>query len=146
MCIGLMYCNNDNEEQPLFSLTEEPWSLLPKNTCALRIRNTSMRLHGMPICLALSQYLVHWTRNQILEWLNHNPIRDVVDIEVLTNEVLRLRDLLIRAQRQQGIDIRTTASGGQGGQRNWRGVLLYLCVIMSLTQAGRRQMSLSCQG
>jgi hypothetical protein len=32
MCIGLMHCNNNNEEQPLFSLTEEPWSLLPKNS------------------------------------------------------------------------------------------------------------------
>ena len=30
--------------------------------------------------------------------------QDVVDIKFLTNEVLRLRDLLIRAQQQQGTD------------------------------------------
>ncbi len=72
----------------------------------------------------------NWTRIQILEWLNHNPIRDAVDIEFLTNEVLRLRDLLVRAQRQRGIDSKTTASGGQGGRRNWREIVPYLRVII----------------
>ena len=57
-----------------------------------------------------------------------------MDTEFLTNEVLRLQDLLVMAQQQQGIDSETTASGGQGGQRNWRGIVLYLRVIMSLTQ------------
>jgi hypothetical protein len=53
-----------------------------------------------------------------------------VDIEFLTNEVLRLRDLLVRAQRQRGIDSKTTASGGQGGRRNWREIVPYLRVII----------------
>jgi hypothetical protein len=54
MCIGLMFRNNDNEEQPLLSFQRT-------RTCTLRIRNTSLRLHGVPICLTLFQYLVEVT-------------------------------------------------------------------------------------
>jgi hypothetical protein len=137
MCIGLMYCNNNNEEQPLFSMTEEPWSLLPKNS-HVRPKNSEYILEVTRRADLFNVVPVprpsNWTRIQILEWLNHNPIRDVVDIEFLTNEVLRLQDLLVVAQQQQGIDSETTASGGQGGQRNWRGIVPYLRVIMSLTQ------------
>ena len=61
MCIGLMFRNNDNEEQPL---------------------------------------------------------------------LLRLQDLQVRAQQLQGIDSETTASGGQGGRRNWREIVPYLRVII----------------
>ncbi len=79
----------------------------------------------------------NWTRIQILDWLNHNPIQDVVDIEFLTNEVLRLRDFLIRAQQQHGI-----GSGTRDYYSKWRTrrmkemerTVPYLCVIMSLTQ------------
>ncbi len=52
----------------------------------------------------------------------------------MTNEALRLENLLISTQRQHGIGSGTTASGGQGGQRNWRGIVPYLRVIMSFTQ------------
>ena len=48
--------------------------------------------------------------------------------------LLRLQDLQVRAQQRQGIDSETTASGGQGGRRNWRGIVPYHRVIMSLTQ------------
>jgi hypothetical protein len=107
MCIGLMYCNNNNEEQPLFYLTEEPWLLLPKNS-HVRPKNSEYILEVTRRADLFNVVPIprpsNWTRIQILEWLNHNPIRDVVDIKFLTNEVLRLRDLLIRAQQQQGVD------------------------------------------
>ena len=78
----------------------------------------------------------NWTRVQILEWLEHNPIRNVADIEFLRKEVLRLQDLLLRAQQQQGHDsgTRTPGSGGRGRGRNWRGIVPYLRVIICLTQ------------
>ena len=93
MCIGLMYHNNDKEEHHLFSLKEEPWSLLPKNS--------HMRPKNLEYILEVSRradlFIVvpvprpsNLTRIQILEWLNHNPIRGVADIKFLTNEVLRL--------------------------------------------------------
>ena len=76
----------------------------------------------------------NWTRVQILEWLEHNPIRNVADVEFLTNEVLRLRDLLVRAQQQLGHESGTAGSDGQRGGRNWQGIVPYLCIIMCFTQ------------
>jgi hypothetical protein len=152
LCVGLMYRNNNNEERPLFSFKEEPWSLLPKNS-HVRPKNTEYileigrRVHLFNI--VPEPRPSNWTRVQILEWLEHNPIRNVADIEFLTNEVLRLRDLLIRAQRQQGTsnDSGTTscAAGSGGGRsgRNWRGIVPYLRVIMCLTQDNVKSLFLS---
>ena len=36
-----------------------------------------------------------------MEWLQQNPVRDRGDIEFLTNEVLRLEEVLIRKVREQ---------------------------------------------
>lgn len=142
MCIGLRYRSNDNdEEQPLFSLKEEPWSLLPKNS-HVRPKNTeyivevTRRTELFNIVPAPRPS--NWTRIQIMEWLEHNPIRETADIEFLTNEVMRLRELLVRAQRQQGID----GGGGRGG-RNWRGIVPYLRVIMCLTQDNVKRLFLA---
>lgn len=145
MCIGLTYCStNDNEDQPLFLLTEEPWSLLPKNShvCPKNteyILEITRRIDLFNIVPAEPCCPSNWTRIQKMEWLEHNPIREAADIEFLTNEVMRLRELLIRAQRQQGID---SGTAGQGG-RNWRGIVPYLCVIMCLTQDNVKRLFLA---
>jgi hypothetical protein len=127
--------NDGNEEQPLFSFEQEPWLHLPKNSI-LRPKNTDF-VHEISRRAILFNIVPvprppsNWTRVQILEWLERNPIHNVADIAFLTNEVFRLRDLLIRAQQQQGVANSTTGSGGGG---NWRGIIPYLCVIMCLTQ------------
>lgn len=132
LCIGLMHCNHNNEEQPLFSFEQEPWSVLPKHSF-LRPKNPDyvheIRRRAKLFSIAPEPRPSNWSRVQILEWLERNPIQNAADIEFLTNEVLRLRDLLIRARQQQ----EGTASGGGGG-RNWRGSVPYLRVIMCLTQ------------
>lgn len=146
MCIGLTYRSNDNEDQPLFSLTEEPWSLLPKNSHVVRPKNTeyileiTRRIDLFNIVPAVPCCPSNWTRIQIMEWLEHNPIREAADIEFLvTNEVMRLRELLIRAQQEQGID---SGPAGQGG-RNWRGIVPSLREIMCLTQDNVKRLFLA---
>ncbi len=130
-----MHCNNSNDEQPLFSFEQERWLHLPKNSF-LRPKNSDFVHHEISRQAILFNIVPvprysNWTRVQILEWLERNPIHDVADIAFLTNEVFRLRDLLIRAQQQQGVANSTTGSGGGG---NWRGSIPYLRVIMCLTQ------------
>ncbi|KAI2510573.1 hypothetical protein MHU86_3841 [Fragilaria crotonensis] len=137
LCIGLVHRNNSNEEQPLFSFEQEPWSLLPKNSF-LRPKNTDF-VHEITRRANLFNITPvprpsNWTRIQIIEWLERNPIHNVADIEFLTNEVFRLRDLLIRAQQQQGSNSITGSTAGGGGGGNWRGSVPYLRVIMCLTQ------------
>jgi hypothetical protein len=64
-----------------------------------------------------------------------------VDIQFLTNEVLRLgRVLARRAQERKGQqslipgDSPTTTFGGSVGRGHWRGSIPYLRIMMSLTQ------------
>jgi hypothetical protein len=49
-----------------------------------------------------------------MEWLQKNPIRDHADIEFLTNEMLRVEDVLIRKARGQ-------QEMNAGGRGHWRG-------------------------
>jgi hypothetical protein len=112
-------------------------SFLRTLMCGQKTWNTYLRLNGVPICLTLpppEPRPSNWTRVQTLEWLEHNPIRNVADVEFLTNEVLRLRDLLVRAQQQLGHESGTAGSDGQRGGRNWQGIVPYLCIIMCFTQ------------
>jgi hypothetical protein len=131
-----VHYNDSNDEQPLFSFEQERWLHLPKNSF-LRPKNSDFVHHEISRQAILFNVVPvprysNWTRVQILEWLERNPIHDVADIAFLTNDVFRLRDLLIRAQQQQGVANSTTGSGGGG---NWRrSILPYLCVIMCLTQ------------
>jgi hypothetical protein len=68
-------------------------------------------------------------RAQTLEWLERNPIRDVADIDFLTNKVLRLQDLLIRRAQEQeehrhrlvGGNTSRGSGGSSGGRGHWRG-------------------------
>ena len=147
LCIGLVHRNNSNAEQPLFSFEQEPWSLLPKNSF-LRPKNTDFvheitrrvnlfNISPVPCCPS------NWTRIQIIEWPERNPIHNVADIEFLTNEVFRLRDLLIRAQQQQGSYSITGSTAGGGGGGNWRGSVPYLRVIMCLTQDDAKRLFLA---
>ncbi|KAI2508206.1 hypothetical protein MHU86_6257 [Fragilaria crotonensis] len=77
-----------------------------------------------------------------MEWLERNPIQNVTDKEFLTNEVFRLRDLLIRAQQHQQEHENSGVLGGGGG-RNWRGNVPYLRVIMCLTQDNVKRLFLA---
>jgi hypothetical protein len=133
MSIGL---NGDNG--PLFSLEEEPWSLLPKN--ALRPKNNE---YVKEITRRSKHYDIqpiprpsNWTRQQIMEWLERNPIHEVADIAFLTKEVSRVRDVLIKAvsapERNHRADAMTT--NAVGNRRNWRGPIPYLRIIMCLTR------------
>ena len=132
LCIGLR--NHDNE-QPLFSLESEPWSLLPKTTI-LRPKNSDyvkeITRRATLFNIAPLPRPSNWTRVQTLEWLEQNPVRVANDIEFLSNEVARLQDVLRRAQQQNDGENGTASS--RGGGRNWRGPVPYLCMIMCLTQ------------
>ena len=119
MCIGLKHRNdNSNKEQPLFSFEQEPWSLLAKNPF-LRPQNSDLvheitrRAYKFDLVRPLP-CPSNWSRVQILEWLERNPIQNVANIEFLTKEVFRLQDLLIRAKQQRkGIENNSiTAPGG----------------------------------
>jgi hypothetical protein len=134
MSIGL---NGDNNG-PLFSLEEEPWSLLPKNT--LRPKNNEyvkeITRRSMLYDIQPIPRPSNWTRQQIMEWLESNPIHEVADIAFLTKEVRRVRDVLIKAVSQPERSHRADAeaTNGMGGRRNWRGPIPYLRIIMCLTR------------
>lgn len=129
LCVGL---NRPDRNEPLFLFEIEPWSLLPKSSI-VRPKNVDyvneiMRraelYNTVPVPRARN-----WSRVQTMEWLQQNPICDHADIEFLTNEVLRVEDVLIRKAREQ----QETNAGG-GGRGHWRGSVPYLRLIMCLTQ------------
>ena len=132
--------DNNNGNEPLFSFDREPWSTLPKTSLAsMRPRNTDYvheivrranLFHIVPVPRPSN-----WTRERTLEWLNRNPLRNEVDIEFVTNEVVRLRSVVERRRNEQeqqgllGVEV-----NGNGRGSNWRGCVPYLRVIMCLTQ------------
>jgi hypothetical protein len=96
MCIGL-----NHNDAPLFSFDMLPWSKLPKSSL-VRPKNTDF---GIEIDRRAKVYNIlpiprprNWSRKSTMEWLQVNPVRDPRDIEFLTKEVLRLHDILERAQ------------------------------------------------
>jgi hypothetical protein len=139
LSIGLMNYNNE----PLFSFEREPWSLLPKTSLrprSIEYVNEIVRRANL-FSITPVPRPNNWTRVQTMEWLEQNPIRNVSDVDFLTNEVLRLQDLLVRrAQEQEEHNYRlvsgnTSRSGGSsGGRAHWRGCIPYLRIIMCLTQ------------
>lgn len=102
LCIGLN-CNNGGNE-PLYSSERKPWSLLP-NTSFLQPKNTDFAKEiGQQadlfniIPLPRSS---NWTQGQRLEWLERNPACDNAEIELLTNQVLRLQDVVLARRAQE---------------------------------------------
>ena len=105
----------DSNNEPLFSFEREPWSLLPKNSI-MRPRNTD---YVNEIVRRANLFEIvpvprpsNWTRLQTSEWLHRNPVRDEKDIEFLTMEVLRLRNVLERRTEEQQQQVLTNAPAG----------------------------------
>jgi hypothetical protein len=138
LSIGL---EHDNE--PLFSLEQEPWSTLSKNELRppknsdlvkeVRRRATASNMRSAP-------RPSNWTRNQMIEWLEEHPVSDSSDVQFLTFEVLRLQDISLRMQQEQQhfISMEGVSRGG-----NWRGCVPYLRVIMTLTRDDVKSLFLS---
>jgi hypothetical protein len=123
----------DHNDEPLFSLEQEPWSRLPKNVLrppknsdlAKEVRrraviDNSTRPGPRPS---------NWTRNQMIEWLEENPVSASMDVQFLRFEVLRLREISLQMKRERQQLV--TVEGAVGGY--WRGCIPYLRVIMTLT-------------
>ena len=73
----------------------------------------------------------NWTRNQIIEWLEANPVSESMDVQFRRFEVLRLQEITIQMQREQQQMVATL--DGAGGAGYWCGCVPYLRVIMTLT-------------
>jgi hypothetical protein len=129
MCIGLQ-CN----DVPLFSFETIPWSLLPKTS----LREVVSQATLFNISPILRPSTSCWTRQQTIEWLQQNPVNDNVEIDFLSNEIARLRNVLVRAQQHQESCDKLAATSTNTPPTNvggcWRGSLPYLCVIMCFTQ------------
>lgn len=134
LCIGL---TDNSGIAPLFSFEQEPWSRLPKTS--LRPRNID---YVAEIIRRASLFDIsppprpsNWTRIQINEWLERNPVKEDADIGFLGNEVARLHDVLVRAQEQESVDaVNNTHGRAAAAGRNWRGLVPYLRIILCLTQ------------
>ena len=81
--------------------------------------------------------------SQIVIWLDSNPVSEAADVEFLTNEVLRVRELkkrmLEEQEHQQGQEssvIATTGSNGRVGGGTWRGNVPYMRIIMCNCSTG----------
>jgi hypothetical protein len=91
MCLDL-----NHNGAPLFLFEMPPWSLLPK--LSLRPKNTDFaveidRRSNLFIKLPTPR-LRNWSRKTTMEWLHANPVCNPCDMEILTTEVMRLRDVL----------------------------------------------------
>ena len=126
LSIGLRVNN-----EPLFSVDEEPWSTLPKTVFRPRNndfvhevlrRANDMNINPLP-------RPTNWNRQQSMEWLERNPFTTDADVEFLTSEVRRLREVLLRRAREQ--DEQQQGSIGRG---HWRGCVPYLRIIMCLSR------------
>ena len=147
LCIGLRnhQHNNDEQDNPLFSIQGEPWSLLPK-TSFLRPKNTDY-VYEITLCARLFNLPSisrprNWTRGQSLSGLK--TIRYVMwlMIESLSNKVRRVQEVLRRATQDQqqhnlvagecssALSRSAGSGGGGGGGRNWQGSVLYLCLTL----------------
>jgi hypothetical protein len=130
MCIGLNNNNNDCN-QPIFSLDNEPWTLLPKksskpnnNEFVVEILRRTRDYNITPLPRPK-----HWKRNQIMDWLTENAITNTYDIAFLECEVQRYSEVLLEAEEQE----RQLAIASNVGGRQWRGNIPYIRLIMCLT-------------
>lgn len=134
MCVGL---RDRDGNSPLFCLETEPWLQLPK-TASLRPKNTDFCNEVARRATLFNVFPLprpsNWTRQLCIDWLQQNPVRNEADIEFLTKEVARVRDILVRAQQQEQEGELLPSTVSTGGGRSWRGVVPYLRVIMCLTQ------------
>jgi hypothetical protein len=130
MCIGL----TSDDNQPLFSFDDQPWSLQPKKL----IKPNNNDFVQEIICRANVNKMVqiprpnHWPRSQILEWLTTNPISDTCDVQFLVNELNRVHDVLLEAAEHDKES--ASANNGSSAGKQWRGNVPYLRLIMCLTQ------------
>jgi hypothetical protein len=79
-----------------------------------------------------------------MDWLERNPVRDKVDVQFLTNEVLRFGAVLVRRTQEHEEQLSLLPGDGPGntmsvggsvvGRGHWRGCVPYLRIIMCLTQ------------
>ena len=137
-----------NNDAALFPVDEKPWCSLtkqhhrsPKNTDLvkeIRRRAKAVSRNSLPTMLPRP---ANWTKSQIVKWLDSNPVSEAADVEFLTIEVLRVRELkkrmLEEQEHQQGQEssvIATTGSNGRVGGDAWRGNVPYMRIIMCLTQ------------
>ena len=142
LSIGLEHNN-----EPLFSLEQEPWSTLSKNT--LRPPKNSdlvkeVRRRAIASNMRSAPRPSNWTRNQMIEWLEEHPVSDSMDVQFLTFEVLRLQETSLRMQQKHQQFLTMEGVSGavlRGG--NWRGCIPYLRVIMTLTRDDVKSLFLS---
>ena len=89
------------DDTPLFAVNEEPWCWRtkqqfrsPKNTADLvkEIRRRAKFVSRNSVSATLPKP-VNWTKSQIFEWLQSNPVSEAADVEFLTTEVLRVREV-----------------------------------------------------
>jgi hypothetical protein len=140
LCLGLTD-NDSGDGAPLFSLDEEPWARLPRQSFRPKntdyVREISRRAHLYNVIPVPRPS--HWTRVQIMDWFAHYPVKEEEDKDFLRSEVMRLREVLVRAHEQERQErrnnmINTPVNGDRRGGRNWRGIVPYLRIIMCLIE------------
>jgi hypothetical protein len=135
--------------EPLVAFDKEPWCSLPKNQFRSP-KNTDLvteirrRAHeGVSRNMTSIPRPTNWTRMQMMDWLESNPVSDAPSVDFLTSEVLRLHEVHQRMEserRQQHESSADTAgaanasSGQGGGSGPWRGNVPYMRIIMCLTE------------
>jgi hypothetical protein len=94
----------EHNNEPLFSLEQEPWSTLSKNTLRPP-KNSDLVKEGRRRAtvsnMRLSTRPRNWTRNQMIEWLKEHPVSDGMDVQFLTFEVPRIQEISLRVQQEQ---------------------------------------------
>lgn len=146
LSIGLLEEGENHEQQaPLFSFDQQPWSKLPRSSAICPRNNeyvSEIVRRAELFCIVPPPRPRNWTRPQIMEWLAGNPISNEADVAFLRNEVHRVRGVWERKLQQRLVPMQdesslvVAASGGRSrsGGSYWRPNLPFLRVIMCLTQ------------
>ena len=137
LCIGLRAGVDDNES--LFCLDREPWSLLPKSTVHPKSIDYEKEIVRRGELFRMTPRRPrNWNKEKRMEWLERYPVVGAADIEFLRNEVMRLTDVWNR-------QVTEASSGGGGRGGHWRGAVPYLRMIMCLTEDNVKSLLLPVQ-
>jgi hypothetical protein len=144
LAIGL----KTNDDTPLFAVNEEPWCSLtkqqfrsPQNTDLVKEIRRRAKLVSRNSVSATLPKPANWTKSKSFEWLESNPVSEAADVEFLTTEVLRVREVykaMIEEKERRRVGessaVGTDASNARVGGGAWRGNVPYMRIIMCLTE------------
>ena len=127
MCIGLV----DPTGDALVNVEHPPWSTIKKRREVIPNQKTlvaEMKRRLLVDCKE-GPRAANWTMAKITDWLVQNPIKSTVDTNFIAQEVSKFRSVIEAVEQSTVVAM----------DKQWRGSVPYLRMIMSLTEDDIKQ-------